>query len=257
MNDFGFLYELNTNGNRIMTQSVSGTRMGPMLEHIAKMINEQERTHGKGNVSVNMLKARLNESTVIVDPKRMESLSALVTMAAEHYNQKAGSLVVETVYKRNDLVENLKKVLSDSRKNKKLMEWMTAAQQERMRKTKGTKEMWSDDEVKQADKRRKEAREKARKKAVKEGEGEDTLELPDLKTGDTLLVGKFKNRRAEIKGFDKDENNQPVADTTKGDQKIFKPRIAKLMPGAKEDKSQVDENVAADVRKSKEKNPGL
>jgi hypothetical protein len=35
-----------------------------------------------------MLKARLTEETAIVDPKRMESLSALVTMAAEHYNKK-------------------------------------------------------------------------------------------------------------------------------------------------------------------------
>jgi len=56
------------------------------------------------------------------------------------------------------------------------------------------------------------------------------LKLPDLEKGDTLLVGKFKNRKAEIKGFSTDENGQPIAQTTKGDQKIFKPRIAKLMP---------------------------
>ena len=48
--------------------------------------------------------------------------------------------------------------------------------------------------------------------------------------GDVLLVGKFKNRKATITGFSTDENNQPVAQTDKGDQKIFKPRIAKLMP---------------------------
>jgi len=55
-------------------------------------------------------------------------------------------------------------------------------------------------------------------------------ELPKLAVGDVLLVGKFKNRKATITGFSSDENNQPVAKTDKGDQKIFKPRIAKLMP---------------------------
>lgn len=55
-------------------------------------------------------------------------------------------------------------------------------------------------------------------------------ELPKLAVGDVLLVGKFKNRKATITGFSSDENNQPVAQTNKGEQKIFKPRIAKLMP---------------------------
>ena len=55
-------------------------------------------------------------------------------------------------------------------------------------------------------------------------------ELPRLDIGDVLLVGKFKNRRATITGFSTDENNQPVAQTDKGVHKIFKPRIAKLMP---------------------------
>lgn len=54
--------------------------------------------------------------------------------------------------------------------------------------------------------------------------------LPQLAIGDVLLVGKYKNRKATITGFVLDENNQPVAQTDKGDQKIFKPRIAKLMP---------------------------
>ena len=55
-------------------------------------------------------------------------------------------------------------------------------------------------------------------------------ELPKLAIGDVLLVGKFKNRKATITGFTLDENNQPVAQTDKGEYKIFKPRIAKLMP---------------------------
>ena len=62
---------------------------------------------------------------------------------------------------------------------------------------------------------------KARKKAY---------ELPRLAVGDVLLVGKFKNRKATITGFSSDENNQPVAQTDKGEHKIFKPRIARLMP---------------------------
>jgi hypothetical protein len=61
-------------------------------------------------------------------------------------------------------------------------------------------------------------------------EDDGKLILPALEVGDILLVGKFKNRRATIKGFDIDEHGQPVANTDKGDQKIFKPRIEKLIP---------------------------
>ena len=49
----------------------------------------------------------------------------------------------------------------------------------------------------------------------------DALKLPSINIGDEVRVGKFKNR--------KDEHNQPVLKTTKGDQKLFKPRISKLM----------------------------
>ena len=59
---------------------------------------------------------------------------------------------------------------------------------------------------------------------------EAKCQLPELETGDTLLVGKFKNRKAIIKGFKTDELNQPVAVTTKGDQKLLKPRVPKLYP---------------------------
>ena len=57
----------------------------------------------------------------------------------------------------------------------------------------------------------------------------DTLKLPSINIGDEVRVGKFKNRKAVVKGFDKDEHNHPVLKTTKGDQKLFKPRISKLM----------------------------
>lgn len=228
---FNFLYELhNKAGECVVTQSVTGKRIAPMLEHISRTVNEQKRTHGE--VTVHVIKSRVNES-VLVDPKRMESLSTLVTMGVEHYSSKVGEVIVENSYpQKSKIVENLKTILLNPKKAAKLTEWMTAAQQERNRKIIPRKE--------------------ARKKAVKEGD--DTLKLPDLNTGDTLLVGKFKNRRAEIKGFSKDENNQPVADTTKGDQKIFKPRIAKIMPGA-EEKKPVEENVQGDVRKHKEAHP--
>ena len=58
----------------------------------------------------------------------------------------------------------------------------------------------------------------------------DTYQPPSIKKGDEVKVGKFKNRKAEVKGFDTDDHGQPVLKTTKGDQKLFKPRISKLEP---------------------------
>lgn len=52
----------------------------------------------------------------------------------------------------------------------------------------------------------------------------------DVEVGDTILVGKFKNRRTKIKGFDKDKNNQPTVETDKGERSLHKFRINKLMP---------------------------
>lgn len=66
----------------------------------------------------------------------------------------------------------------------------------------------------------------------------DILHLPSIEIGDEILVGKFKNRRATVTGFGVDEHNQPVLKTTKGDQKLFKPRIVKLT----EPEESVDEN---------------
>jgi len=54
---------------------------------------------------------------------------------------------------------------------------------------------------------------------------------PDkLEVGDVVMLGKFKNRKAEITGFDTDSNGQPELKTTKGKTKLYKPRIVKLMP---------------------------
>lgn len=60
--------------------------------------------------------------------------------------------------------------------------------------------------------------------------GKTTLNPPSISVGDEVKVGKFKNRKAEVKGFKKDDNGQPVLKTTKGDQKLYKPRVTKLEP---------------------------
>lgn len=60
------------------------------------------------------------------------------------------------------------------------------------------------------------------------GKDKTTYQPPEIQVGDTVLVGKFKNRRAEVRGFATDEHGQPVLKTTRGDQKLFKPRLAKL-----------------------------
>ena len=67
-------------------------------------------------------------------------------------------------------------------------------------------------------------------RAIKEDKDIDTLKLPDLKVGDEIKIGRWKNRKAIIKGFKKDKNNHPIMKTNKGDQQVFKARISKLMP---------------------------
>jgi len=62
------------------------------------------------------------------------------------------------------------------------------------------------------------------------------LDPPSIDVGDEVKVGKFKNRKAEVKGFTKDDHGQPVLKTTKGDQKLFKPRVTKLEPVEEEKK---------------------
>ncbi len=56
----------------------------------------------------------------------------------------------------------------------------------------------------------------------------DSLELDDIEVGDEVKVGRFLNSKATVKGFKKDKHNQPILKTTKGDRKLFKPRISKL-----------------------------
>lgn len=61
-------------------------------------------------------------------------------------------------------------------------------------------------------------------------EDQTTLNPPSISVGDEVKVGKFKNRKAEVEGFKTDDNGQPVLKTTKGDQKLYKPRVSKLEP---------------------------
>jgi len=64
----------------------------------------------------------------------------------------------------------------------------------------------------------------------------------DLNIGDTILVGKFKNKRAIVKGCcKKDKNNQPRIETDVGDRSLFKFRINKLMPEKKKKTEKKDE----------------
>ena len=52
---------------------------------------------------------------------------------------------------------------------------------------------------------------------------------PDIKKGDTILTGKWKNSPAVVKGFGKDAHNQPTVRTSKGEISLYKFRIKKLM----------------------------
>jgi len=56
----------------------------------------------------------------------------------------------------------------------------------------------------------------------------EIFDPPSIEVGDNLLIGKFKNKKAVVKGFSKDDHNQPVLKTDKGDVKLFKPRLPKL-----------------------------
>lgn len=51
----------------------------------------------------------------------------------------------------------------------------------------------------------------------------------DIKKGDTILVGKWRNSPAIVKSFGKDKNNQPTVKTNKGTYSLYKFRIEKLM----------------------------
>ena len=55
----------------------------------------------------------------------------------------------------------------------------------------------------------------------------------DIKVGDKIEVGRFRNVQATIKGIEIDQHGQPIVLTSKGKKKLFSCRISKLMPGSK------------------------
>jgi hypothetical protein len=52
----------------------------------------------------------------------------------------------------------------------------------------------------------------------------------DLKIGDTILTGRWKNVKSIVKGFGTNDKGQPTVVTDKGEVPMFKFRIKKLMP---------------------------
>ena len=52
----------------------------------------------------------------------------------------------------------------------------------------------------------------------------------DIKVGDEILFGKWKNKTAVVTGFGKDDNNQPLIKTDKGEMPLYHVRIKKKMP---------------------------
>jgi hypothetical protein len=61
-------------------------------------------------------------------------------------------------------------------------------------------------------------------------ENTDSIQLPKLEKGETILGGRFKNKKMTIKSFRKDAKGQPEAVTDKGTIKLLKPRVPKLYP---------------------------
>jgi len=57
------------------------------------------------------------------------------------------------------------------------------------------------------------------------------FQCPDLRVGDMVMVGKYKNTEILISAFGIDENNQPTLVSSEGiESKVFNFRIKKLMP---------------------------
>ena len=55
--------------------------------------------------------------------------------------------------------------------------------------------------------------------------------LEELEIGDVILMGKWKNKKAFIKDFGTDKNNQPTVITDKGERSMYAFRVKKLMTG--------------------------
>ena len=66
----------------------------------------------------------------------------------------------------------------------------------------------------------------------------------DLQIGDTILTGRFKNKKVVVKEFGVDEKGQP----TVNGRPMLKFRIQKLIPGTQE--PSIDEIVKRNINKS-------
>ena len=68
----------------------------------------------------------------------------------------------------------------------------------------------------------------------------------EVKVGDEIEVGKFRNVLTKIKDIEFDEHGQPVVVTSKGKKKLLSCRLSKLNPGAK-----TPNEILADARRKK------
>ena len=55
----------------------------------------------------------------------------------------------------------------------------------------------------------------------------------NIRVGDLIEVGRFRNVQTKIKSIEMDEHGQPVLITSKGRKKLFSCRLVKLHPGSK------------------------
>ena len=55
----------------------------------------------------------------------------------------------------------------------------------------------------------------------------------NIRVGDLIEVGRFRNVQTKIKAIEMDEHGQPVLITSKGKKKLFSCRLVKLHPGSK------------------------
>ncbi len=88
------------------------------------------------------------------------------------------------------------------------------------------------------------------KGAVEEDEDKkkETLNPPSIDVGDEVKVGKFRNVKATVKGFKKDDHNQPVLKTNKGDKKLFSLRLSKLQ---EDELAQAEKDVDDEMKMKK------
>ena len=55
----------------------------------------------------------------------------------------------------------------------------------------------------------------------------------NIRVGDLISVGRFRNVQTKIKAIEVDNNGQPVIITSKGAKKLLSCRLTKLHPGTK------------------------